>query len=101
MIAFLSVAVEKGIQNGVLGRKMDEVSIEAMLSEAGINWKNARTLFRHMKQFVGRSLLFLRKSDGPTLETTTFLQRWIAKFCQIKPSLATGEKSRIFFCNIS
>ena len=59
--AFLSVAVKKGIANGVLGRKMDEVSIEAMLSEAGINWKNARTLFRHMKQFFGRSLFVSEK----------------------------------------
>jgi hypothetical protein len=39
--AFLSVAVKKHITNGVFGRKMDEVSIEVMLSEAGINWKNA------------------------------------------------------------
>ncbi len=36
--AFLLVAAEKGIANGVLGKKMDEVSIEAILSEAGINW---------------------------------------------------------------
>ncbi len=59
--AFLSVAVDKGIANGVLGRKMDEISIEAMISEAGINWKNSQTLCQHMKQFFGRSLFVSEK----------------------------------------
>jgi hypothetical protein len=49
-----------------------------------------------MKQFIS----FLRKSDGPTSETMTFLQRWIMKFYQTKPSLATGGKIWIFYYNI-
>ncbi len=30
--AFLSVAVKRGIANGILDRKMDEVSVDALLS---------------------------------------------------------------------
>jgi hypothetical protein len=49
-------------KNGVLSlRVMDEVSVEAMLSEAGVNWKSGRILFRHLKQFFGRSLVVLEK----------------------------------------
>ena len=40
---------------------MDEVSVEAMLTEAGVNWTNARILFRHLKQFFGRSLVVSEK----------------------------------------
>ena len=42
--------------NGIPLKVMDEVSVEAMLSKAGINWTNAWVLFRHLKQFFGRSL---------------------------------------------
>jgi hypothetical protein len=35
---------------------MDEVSVEAMLTEAGVKWTNACILFQHLKQFFGRSL---------------------------------------------
>ena len=40
---------------------MDEVSVEAMLSEAGVNWTNARILFWHLKQFFGKSLAVSEK----------------------------------------
>jgi hypothetical protein len=40
---------------------MDEVSVEAMLTEAGVNWTNARILLRHLKQFFGRSLFASEK----------------------------------------
>jgi len=43
--SFLSVAVSKGVPQ----KTMDEVSVEAMLSEAGVNWKSARILFHHLK----------------------------------------------------
>jgi hypothetical protein len=40
---------------------MDEVSVEAMLHEAGVNWTNARVLFHHLKQFFGKSLAVLER----------------------------------------
>jgi hypothetical protein len=42
---------------------MDEASVEAMLTEAGVNWTNARILFRHLKQFFGRSLVVSEKKQ--------------------------------------
>ncbi len=58
---FLSVAVTQGVANGIPPKVMDEVSVEAMLSEAGVNWINARILFRHLKQFFGRSTVVSEK----------------------------------------
>jgi hypothetical protein len=55
------VAVTQGVANGIPPKVMDEVSIKAMLSEAGINWTNARILFCHMKQFFGRSMVVSEK----------------------------------------
>jgi hypothetical protein len=59
--SFLSVGVDKGISNGMHPKVMDEVSVEAMLSEAGVNWTNARLIFRHLKQFFGKSLAVSEK----------------------------------------
>jgi len=55
--SFLSVALDKGVPQ----KTMDEVSVEAMLSEAGVNWKSARIIFRHLKQFFGRSIAVSEK----------------------------------------
>ena len=43
--SFLSVAMDKGMSNGMRQKIMDEVSVEAMLSEAGVNWTNGRIIF--------------------------------------------------------
>jgi hypothetical protein len=59
--SFLSVAVDKGISNGMRPKVMDEVSVEAMLSEAGVNRTNARIIFQHLKQFFGKSLAVSEK----------------------------------------
>jgi hypothetical protein len=56
--SFLSVAVSKGVSHQ---KVMDEVSVEAMLSEAGVNWTSARIIFRHLKQFFGRSVVVSEK----------------------------------------
>jgi hypothetical protein len=47
------VTIEKGVF--LVKPKMSKASIEAMLSEAIMNTENARTLFRHLNQFFGRS----------------------------------------------
>jgi hypothetical protein len=39
--SFLSVAAGKGAPQ----KTMDDVSVESMLSEAGVNWKSARIIF--------------------------------------------------------
>jgi hypothetical protein len=31
---------------------MDEVNVEVMLHEAGVNWSNGCILFHHLKQFL-------------------------------------------------
>jgi hypothetical protein len=54
--SFLSAAVRQGVANGIPPKVMDEVSVKAMLNEAGVNWTNARVLFRHLKQIFGRRL---------------------------------------------
>jgi hypothetical protein len=59
--SFLSAAVRQGVANGILPKVMDEVSVEAMLNEAGVNWTNARVIFRHLKQFFGRSVAVSEK----------------------------------------
>jgi len=43
--SFLSVAVDKGISNGIQNKVMDVVSVESMFSEAGVNWKSGRIIF--------------------------------------------------------
>ncbi len=59
--SFISTAVKQGVANGIPPKVMDEVSVEAMLNEAGVNWTNARVLFRHLKQYFGRSLVVSEK----------------------------------------
>jgi hypothetical protein len=49
--------------DGVQDKKIDEVSEEAMLSKAGVNWEKARILIRHIKQFCGRSLFISEKKQ--------------------------------------
>jgi hypothetical protein len=56
--SFLSVAVSKGVSEH---KVMDEISVEAMLSEAGVNWTSGRIIFRHLKQFLGRSIVVSEK----------------------------------------
>jgi hypothetical protein len=42
---FITVAVKQGVSNGIPPRVMDEVSVEAMLHEANVNWTNTRVYF--------------------------------------------------------
>jgi hypothetical protein len=58
---FLSIAVKQGVANQMSPKAMDEMSVEAMLDKAGVNWTNARFIFRHQKQFFGRSLVVSEK----------------------------------------
>jgi hypothetical protein len=59
--SFISVAVKQGVANGIPPTVMDEISIEAMLNKAGVNWTNGRVLFCHLKQYFGRSLVVSEK----------------------------------------
>jgi len=59
--SFLSVAASQGVATHISPKVMDEVSVEAMLNEAGVNWTNGRIIFRHLKQFFGRSLVVSEK----------------------------------------
>ena len=52
---FVSIAIEKGLVNSKSHKKMDAASVEAMLSEARLNTKNSRTLFKHLRRFFGTS----------------------------------------------
>ncbi len=51
---------------------MYEVSVDAMLTEAGVIWKNAQILFRHLKQFFGRSLVVSEKKRQAYLGNNDF-----------------------------
>ena len=52
--SFIAVAIQKGVaQNSE--KKMDAASVEAMLSEACLNTKNSRALFKHLNHFFGQS----------------------------------------------
>jgi hypothetical protein len=57
----LSTAVAEGVATHISPKVMDEVSVEAMMNEAGVNWMNARVISRHLKQFFGRSLVVSEK----------------------------------------
>jgi hypothetical protein len=59
--SFMSVAVRQGVANGIPNKVMDKVSLEAMLHEASVNWSNDCILFRHPKQFFGRSLVVSKR----------------------------------------
>jgi hypothetical protein len=91
--SFLSAAVRQGAANGFLPKVMDEVSVEAMLNEAGVNWTNARVIFRHLKQFFGRSVAVSeRKRHG----TMIIHLKWAAKYYQTKLLLRIGGNSLTF-----
>ncbi len=49
------------MSNGMHQKIIDEVSIEAMLSETGINWTNGHIIFRHLKQIFGKNLAVSKK----------------------------------------
>ncbi len=50
--SFISVGIERNIIKPA--KKMDAISTEAMLQDAGVNQRNARSLFQHMHQFFGK-----------------------------------------------
>jgi hypothetical protein len=43
----------KDIRNGAPQKIMDEVSVDAILSKAGVNWKSGCIIFCHLKQLTG------------------------------------------------
>jgi hypothetical protein len=53
--AFVKVALNNDVLCGLPCKKMNAVSVEAMLCDCGINATNARTLFRHLHHFFGKS----------------------------------------------
>ncbi len=57
--SFIAVAIKKGVARNS-EKKMDAASIEAMLSEACLNMKNSRALFKHSNHFLGSLFLSLR-----------------------------------------
>jgi len=89
--SFLSVAVSKGVSHQ---KVMDEVSVEAMLSEAGVNWTSARIIFRHLKQFFGRSVVVSEKKRRayfgdndfpPTVDRLVLTDKTIVSFWWKRP----------------
>jgi hypothetical protein len=40
---------------------MDKVSVEAMLSEAGVNWTSGHIIFHHLQQYFGKSIIVSEK----------------------------------------
>ena len=54
--AFADLAIKKDVALDGKPRKMDIVSMEAMLSEARIVTKSAQILFRHIRKFLGHPI---------------------------------------------
>ena len=63
----------RGIERNIrkLARKMDAISVEAMLQDACVNRTNARSLFRHMHQFFGKDMFESEKKGVKYLGTMT------------------------------
>jgi hypothetical protein len=89
--SFLSVAVSKGVSDH---KVMDEISVEAMLSEAGVNWTSGRIIFRHLKQFLGRSIVVSEKKRWayfgdndfpPTVDRLVLADKTIVPFWWKRP----------------
>jgi hypothetical protein len=51
--SFLSVALLQKVATHISPKVMDEVSVETMLNEAGVNWTNERVIFHCLKHFFG------------------------------------------------
>jgi hypothetical protein len=52
--SYISVGIERNIIKP--SKKMDAISVEAMLQDACVNCTNARSLFRHIHQFFGKNM---------------------------------------------
>ncbi len=61
------MAVEKVVMPNVQS-KMDIASVEAMLSESGLNTKNSHILFKHLNQFFGKIFLNQKRSIENTMQ---------------------------------
>ena len=61
--SFINIAFEKGLieSNETKEKTMDEVSTEAMIQEANISIKSARVISRHLRQFLGESIMASEK----------------------------------------
>jgi hypothetical protein len=73
---------------------MDEVSVEAMLSKAEVNWTSARIIFQHLKQFFGRSVVVSEKKRRayfgdidfpPTIDKLVLTDKTIVSFWWKRP----------------
>jgi hypothetical protein len=95
--SFVSVSMEKGLVEGsTMHKKMDIVATEAMLQEANINNSNARILFRHLRQFFGKSYFeseqkrrsFFGDNDfPPTVDKTVLEDKTVVPFWYKRPDL--------------
>jgi len=93
---FVSTCIERGVIEGSNPKKMDVVSTEAMLQEANINSGNARILFRHLRQFFGKSYfeseskrrLFFGDNDyPPTVDKKVLEDKTVIPFWYKRPDL--------------
>ena len=80
--SFATVAIENGI-TAVRG-KMDEASIEAMLTETSVNTANARILFRYLNQFFGHSFFTSEQKRRTYFLTVIFHLQLTRKYCQTR-----------------
>jgi hypothetical protein len=70
--SFAATAIDKGILLEEKDNKMDVISIEAMLSEAGITAESSRVLFRHINQFFGRKMFTSEKKRREYFQDNDF-----------------------------
>jgi len=92
---FVSTCIEKGLIEGSTPQKMDVVSTEAMLQEANINSGNAQILFRHLRQFFGRSCfesendhhIYFGDNDYPQKVDKKFWRKTVILFWYKRPDL--------------
>jgi hypothetical protein len=92
--SFATVAIENGVTAARC--KMDEASVEAMLTEASVNTANARIIFRHLNQFFGHSFFasekkrraYFSESDyPPTVDKEVLPDKTVIPFWYKEPHL--------------
>jgi hypothetical protein len=93
--SFMAVAKSNGICVPV-GKKMDAVAVEAMLAECRLGKDASRALFRHLRQFLGKSYFesehkrreaFSGKDFPPTVKTIELPDKTLVEFWYKLPHL--------------
>ncbi len=69
--SFISVGVGRNITKPA--KKMDAISVEAMLQDDGVNRTNARSLFRHIHKFLGKDMFESEKRRREIFGNSEFL----------------------------